>query len=650
MAEEKDDWLDDLEGTEEKVSELGQSDIDALLSGPDESSPSPGDGEELGQADIDALLSGDDDFGALAPQGGAGDGDLDQSDIEALLSSSDAPAQDQPFPDPDQDEIDKLFSEPESEGAAESPQPFPAEDIDFGDAFDTAEASPSQSPFPSDFDHQDFKLEVDIPDIPDSSDGPSGDKSFLDEETVAIPVESTAATVLAGAAVDSVQSPQEKIRKLFVNRKRIFAVGAGLTILVLLSAGLYFFKSEEGAPQKEAGKEAPAAEVAHENILEQQTEPPPANTGTEHLVPEVPSPAPSAPVSDSARQEQGASEASHVAGGAPMLPDLTLVMPEGSNELAITLEGKDPENLPLEYEFQTMPLHGQILGHAPHLVYSARADFSGQDSFTLRATNGKNFSPVAKVTIHRQIPISVVEPLVPVAPSVEPLEVVPPPPPSPPSVTAAASTPQSSTTKKEGISARNVSYTTSTSLVIPWEKIWRKVNTQPYSREVGVEILQPPRHGTLEVQNGRQSAYKPNPSFSGKDTIQYRFTLGEIKSALKSVTISVLSKNRSPELHIEPYSAFYSAGDMVFLSAVQTKDEARDTVQFRWEQISGVPVVIKSLNGEGSQVAFVAPATFNTVSNPGVGFRVTATDEHGWGVSREVYVRTQSRRNSAIWR
>jgi len=656
MAEEKDDWLDDLEGPDDKAPDLGQSDLDALLSDHDEAGPSPGEAE-LGQADIDALLSGD-DFAAPSPQDtGAATGDLSQSDIETLLASPGKSAQDQPFSDPDQDEIDKLFSEPDTDDSAES-KPFPAEDLDFGDAFDTVESPPSQSPLPPDFGQQEFKLEADIPDIPDfpnAGAGGGGPKSFLDEETVAIPVEqatvAASAGALAGAAAASGQGLPGKLRALLANRKILLAAGGVVAVLVLLAAGLFLFKGGKKTPLPEGTPQVPA-EVAHEKAPAPE-QPPPAEGHGEaaHPAPaeEGQTPPPPAPAAAPAAPEHGAPA---LPPGAPMLADLTLVMPAGSSELPITLEGKDPAHQPLEYEFQSMPQHGQISGHAPHLVYSARADFAGQDSFTIRASNGKQFSPTAKITITREMPVGIVEPPAPIsAVAVAPADITPSPA-APPQATAPALPANAAQGKAEGIAARDVSYTISTNLLIPWEKVWGKVNARPYGPEVQVEILTPPKHGTLAALNGRQSAYKPGPSFSGKDSLQYRFVAGDLKSEPKTVTISVKrkSKNKAPELQIEPYSPIYNAGDMVFLNASQTKDEARETVKFRWEQTSGAPVVIKPLNSEGSHIGFVAPATFNTVANPGVGLKVTATDAQGWSVSREIYVKTQSRRNTAIWR
>lgn len=625
MTEEKDDWLDDLEGPAEKESDIGQSDIDALLSSSDDLSPPSSEGDDLGQADIDALLSGDElDSPAQLQNEDAASGGLDQSDIEALLSTPDAPVDEQPFSDPDQDEIDKLFSEPDTDDLTDS-QSFPVEDIDFSDAFDTVGNAPLQSESPSDFADHEFKLEADIPDIPEPSGGWDDTKAFLDEETVALPDETVTAVASAAAlaeAVDAVEPQPVKGRKLFANRKLLLAVGGSFAVLILLVSGYFFFKGKKD--------QAPREELAHEKIAVPET-------SSQGATPQPPPPAiPETPPQEPATSEEPAAEV-------PTLSDLNLVMPAGTSEIAITLEGKDLANQPLEYEFQSMPEHGQITGHAPLLVYTASADFVGEDSFTIRATNGKQFSPTAKVTISREKPLAIALAIPePPAPEIQ-QEVAQ-------QEAALQSKELVPVPTKESISAYNASYTISKSLIVPWEKIWRKGNSLPFNEDVGVEIIQRPRHGTLEALKGRQSVYRPDRSFNGKDTIKYRFTLDGQSTSTKTVTISVRHQNMSPEIYVAPYLAVYNAGDTVLLNASQTKDDNRDTLQFRWEQISGVPVVIKLLNNEGSQIAFVAPATFNTVSNPGVVLRLTATDEKGWSVSRDLQIKTQSRRKTAIWR
>lgn len=432
MAEaEKDDWLDDLDSPEEQASELDQSDIDALLAGPGgEATP------ELDQSDIDALLSGAGDLvtpaaasspgATLAPEldqtdidallagtgdGGAGgmdSGDLDQADIDALLAGPQSTGRGQGISDPDQDEIDKLFADVDNGSSLEETL-FPAEEIDFKDVFNTSETA-TQSGLPN-FDAEEFKLDADIPDIPDIQ-----ATSGFDLEETALFAETTVASPPPASPPPPQKDPGPvkppavkgppptgKRWNFVANRKVLYGAGAGVATLLLV-AGVFFFKGGPTPPPAET----PPAVVEHQPAAEHQ--PPATEAHTES--PPAEEPPPVQPVA-------------HGENGAPTVKDLDLTMPPESNQLAISLCGMDPNNEPLEYEFQSMPEHGQLTGHAPYLVYVPKPDYSGPDGFTVRATDGKHFSAPASIKIMRQPPLPAqevpaatvaAEPLAPPAP------------------------------------------------------------------------------------------------------------------------------------------------------------------------------------------------------------------------------------------
>lgn len=619
MAEaEKDDWLDDLDSPAEQASELDQSDIDALLSGADEpgaaaAGPGPAEGEaqELGQSDIDALLAG---VGEPAG-GGIDDGDLDQSDIDALLAGPRSETRDQAAIDPDQDEIDKLFSDIDSSGGGGKVEesPFPSEEIDFKDVFDSNDSA-TQTGLPN-FDAEEFKLDADIPDIPDTTGFDLEDSDIFKDTVVAAPPppqptpKSEPAPQKEPPAEAAPPLPGEKKRwRILDNRKALIGLGSGLAVL-LIAGGVFLFR---GAP-KPTPETAPAV-VAHQ--------PAPAEHEAKTSPPEAPAlPEPPAQVTQAGN-------------GAPTVNDLELTMPPESSQLMITLCGLDPENAPLEYEFQSMPEHGQLSGHAPNLIYTPKPGFSGPDGFTVRATDGKNYSAPALVKINRQPPLEAPATLAaePLAPTPEPAK--------------------EEKAKQEGIAASDRSYTVTSSKgqIISWQKIWSKSNDRPFDPEVRVDILSGPRHGTLSQSQGQQSIYRPEQAFRGTDTIRYRFKQGGLVSPTKTVTFKVQPKNRAPVLALQPVAPAYNTGETVIMNAGRTKDEHRDSLSFHWEQVAGVPVVIRPLNSEGSQVSFVAPASFNTVSNPLLLFKVTVTDRYGAQDSQEVSVTTKSRRHSAVWR
>lgn len=536
MAEtEKDDWLDDLDNPEEQASELGQSDIDALLSGssdqkkPSTSGPYQEKEFEFDQSDIDALLA-DDETGVTEGDSG----DLDQSDIDALLASPDTPPHDQIVADPDQDEIDKLFSDIEGVDAAEE-NPFQAEEIDFKDIF-AAPDSAAQSDL-NDFDAEEFKLDADIPDIPGTTGIDQEASSFFADAASPSPIDEPTTIADRGPEKTPLQHdvpvPFYKslnLKHLNLSAKRskmLVGIGASLAVLLLV-AGVFWVKR---APAPGPAVTEPAAVVAK----------PPADHHPEQ--PPAKPPEPTLLVQDQA----------------PTVNDLDLTMPAGTTQLAITLCGTDPEHHPLEYEFKSMPEHGQLSGHAPHLIYTPNPDYRGPDGFTVQATDGKQFSPPAFVKINRQTPVAIAQ-----------------------------------------------------------------------------EIEPPPAPIRLELPAVEPPPVKKETSRVGK------------RKGVRKVTAS--RKNRVPVIALQPIAQVYTPGDTVLLNASQTKDDDRNTVTFRWEQLAGTPVRIKPVNSEGSHVAFVVPSTFNAVKNIGLVFKITATDRDGAQDSREVSIATQSRRRSAIWR
>jgi len=73
-----------------------------------------------------------------------------------------------------------------------------------------------------------------------------------------------------------------------------------------------------------------------------------------------------------------------------------------TNPLAITLTGSDPNTHPnptLTFSEVSPPSGGILSGTPPNLTYTAQVAFSGADSFTFKANDGKYDSPPATITI-----------------------------------------------------------------------------------------------------------------------------------------------------------------------------------------------------------------------------------------------------------
>jgi peptidoglycan/xylan/chitin deacetylase (PgdA/CDA1 family)/diacylglycerol kinase family enzyme len=67
--------------------------------------------------------------------------------------------------------------------------------------------------------------------------------------------------------------------------------------------------------------------------------------------------------------------------------------------VVIVLTATDANNDPLTYAVVTSPASGQLTGTAPNLTYTPSAAFTGTDSFTFRASDGKATSNIATVSI-----------------------------------------------------------------------------------------------------------------------------------------------------------------------------------------------------------------------------------------------------------
>jgi hypothetical protein len=66
---------------------------------------------------------------------------------------------------------------------------------------------------------------------------------------------------------------------------------------------------------------------------------------------------------------------------------------------AVTLGGTDADGDGLTYTVVTAPLHGRLTGTVPDLTYTPAAGYTGADSFTFKAYDGKAYSLAAKIAI-----------------------------------------------------------------------------------------------------------------------------------------------------------------------------------------------------------------------------------------------------------
>ncbi len=636
--EEKDDWLDDPE--EEASDELDQSDIDSLLSGDD--SPTPAaeaapategvDEDEMDQSDIDALLSGGDspepeaDLAAAPETAEVDEGELDQSDIDALLSGGDAPdpvAASAPADDeageldqsdidallsgdpaseqedaadlsPDQEEIDRLFSEIDDD--PEEPDPFQAEEIDFEDILSEEEdGDESFLSTGNEFAEDEFDLDDDIPDIPDMAVDDDDTTIFeAKEETPTqvssdIPQEKVINNDTEGSkSIDFSKFKLPIALPVYLQDRKNQGIAAGCIVLLIVLAAFLFSGD---------GEEPQIADVSLDGKDIQQ----PAEPAQ-----------PPAPV--------------EVANSAPQVSDKDYVL--NKNEAtAIILTAQDAEGDELFYEILTQPQHGKLNGQAPNLVYIPNPGFPGSDRFDFRANDGKKFSPPALANIVGQIVAKLPEPALEKS---EPKKIEP---------------------RKLVISAKNFSYsvTGTSNLFIDWENIWDEANYLPYSHQVAVEVLTDVQLGKLKKISSNMHRYNAKKYVGGRETIRYRFKLGKLRSKIKEIKLTVNTGNPAPEIKMQEIARSYQPGEMVTLDASGSRDDERNTLLFSWQQLTGVPVQLEVMNQEGSRVSFMMPSSFSSSVAPGPMMRLTAIDKTGKTDMVDIKISTKSRYKSALW-
>jgi len=304
-------------------------------------------------------------------------------------------------------------------------------------------------------------------------------------------------------------------------------------------------------------------------------------------------------------------------------------MSQDGEAISVELRGEDRDGDALRYEIVTLPRHGRLSGEAPHLTYLPGKDFPGEDSFEFRAHDGRQSSASARVVIlGPECPPATVEAVA--AQQVPGGEITPPVP---------------------LVDARDVRlHTLSTvPLVIDWQKIWTRANRQPFGAGVKVEIVERQMQGTLSRLDQARHRYVPARYFSGTEVLRYRFHQDGRKSKIREVAIQVALGDTPPELRIAPLATTYMVGENVVVDASETKDDSPDTLRFRWEQISGVPVYMEPMNEEGSAISFVVPSTFSRDGVNETVLRVTAIDRAGQRASRDIRVPGVSRRQSPLW-
>lgn len=238
---------------------------------------------------------------------------------------------------------------------------------------------------------------------------------------------------------------------------------------------------------------------------------------------------------------------------------------------SIALAGSDPDGDPLTFSIVSGPSHGVLTGSAPNLAYDSQDNYSGTDSFTFKANDGRGDSNVSTVNI-----------------SVIAID-------DPPTAAGATATVAEDSSVTLSLSASDVD-----------------------SDSVVFTIASSPLHGRLDAvtQTNPMSAavtYYPNPNYSGTDSFTFKATDGVYESPAVQATISISPANDAP-----------------VVSDVQQSLEQGSavTLVLQGTDVDGNPLTFSLVRGpeKGTlgQITSTGPVTATVVYTPGEG--QTGTD------------------------
>lgn len=164
---------------------------------------------------------------------------------------------------------------------------------------------------------------------------------------------------------------------------------------------------------------------------------------------------------------------------------------------AVTIAASDPDGDALAYSVVTQSAHGALSGTAPSLTYTPVAGYSGPDSFTFKANDGKADSNVATVTI---------------------------------TVAAGNRAPVATgqTVNVEKDTAKSVSL----------------ASADPDGDALTFAIVTNPTHGTLSG-TAPDVSYTPAPGYTGDDSFTFKANDGKLDSNIATISINVLEPSRT---------------------------------------------------------------------------------------------------------
>jgi len=580
------------------------TDIDDWLSDLDEEATEG----ELNQDDIDNLLGPDEALDTADNDGAIAAAGEETADVAPDTAQEESPSEttDEGPEELDQSEIDNLFGdgtldEEIADGGSaveeETSSETLASDLDQSEIDDLFSSSDDGAA------HDDMDISSllgdESPDLPDLGEDFDAD-SFTLEPTIA---EATAQQQAAapppsdmGEELKTVR--QDKEQQPFY-RKPLFMAAAGFLLIILLGGGSYLFLF--------SGKEEPPAITETEQPATTETK-----TGT---------------VLETSQGQESTVIAQKKVNTVPIAISNAYTMDKAGGAIKIILEGRDAEEDTLSFDLVSLPGHGRLSGKPPALTYLADKTFPGEDHFSFRSNDGEMFSEPTTIFIHGPN-IAEEQKKVSEKKIAKKKPVIPP-------------------TRAKDI---YLTTTSTTPLTIDWRTFWAMANKRPFDDTVTVDIASSSLKGQLHAVNNHSHRYTPPKFFAGDDQLSYRFKKAGKISSQRLIHITVAMGDHTPEIHFATPQTHYEAGQTVTLDARRTMDDHRQSLQFSWQQLTGVPVQLEARNSEGSMVAFVMPSAFSADELTGITMQLTATDPGGHQSSKDITIQGVSRRQTALWR
>jgi VCBS repeat-containing protein len=235
----------------------------------------------------------------------------------------------------------------------------------------------------------------------------------------------------------------------------------------------------------------------------------------------------------------------------------------------VTLAGEDPEGNPLSYRITTQPSHGTLSGDGNVFIYTAAANYFGNDAFSFVVNDGAEDSPEATVSV-----------------TVSPVNDAP-----------MANT-QSVATAED--TPRAVTVT----------------GGDPDGDALTFLIVTPPEHGSLAAAASPGTyTYTPAANFTGSDEFTFTASDGTSASAPATVTITVGEANDAPLASNDAYSTGEDTPLTVAAAGVLANDSDVDAgTTLRAVLATGPVNGTVDLTADGSLV-YTPNADFNGTDN-----------------------------------